>query len=337
MRIRELSPEQRRQFIDAQQTFRSWREADHSFKHAFRGEMHWRKVSGREYLARKYQNVWQQVGPRSLETERIKAEYRAQRTSLRSRLGKIERRLEEMRPVNRALGLGRVPAIAARVLRKFDTTGILGSHIIVAGTHAMYAYEARSGVLFDNELTATTDIDLLWDVRRRFTFLMKDVKERGVVSLLQQVDLSFRRTRSYRAENEDPYIVEFIRAERKGEAFKPPLVMTKAKDDLEPVAIEGLQWLVNAPKFEEIVMGEDGRPLLLSCVDPRAFSLHKLWLSKRPNREGLKGRRDELQARAVAAVATHFMGLKFNRRELSALPEELTQGIAELSRERLAP
>ncbi len=337
MRFRELSAEQRRQFIDAQQTFQSWREADRSFRHAFRGEMHWRKVSGREYLARKYQNVWQQVGPRSPETERIKAEYASQRTALRSRLTKIERRLEEMRSVNRALGLGRVPSIAGRVLRKLDTAGLLGSHIIVAGTHALYAYEARSGVLFANELTATTDIDLLWDVRRRFTFLMQDVKERGVVSLLQQVDSSFRRTRSYRVENEDPYIVEFIRAERKGEAFKPPLVMTRARDDLEPVAIEGLEWLVNAPKFEDIVMGDDGRPLLLCCIDPRVFALHKLWLSKRPNREGLKRRRDELQARAVAAVAMQFMGLKFNRRELSALPGALTQGIAELSRERLDP
>ena len=43
------------------------------------------------------------------------------------------------------------------------------------------------------ELMATTDIDFLWDARQRFTFLMQDINERGVMALLRQVDSTFTR------------------------------------------------------------------------------------------------------------------------------------------------
>lgn len=335
MQLAELTPDQRRQLIDAQQAFRAWRTADREFRHSYRGEMHWRKVSGREYLSRKYHKVWQQLGPRSPQTEKIKQDYTIQRTALRTRLTKLAKRLDDMAAINKAMGLGRVPTIAARVLRKLDERDLLGTHVFVAGTHVLYAYEARSGILFSRELTATTDIDFLWDVRQRFTFLMQDINERGVIGLLQQVDDTFKRTAIYRAENADPYLVEIIRPLRKNEMLRPGLKISKADGDLEPASIEGLQWLLNAPKFEEVAIGEDGKPVLVCCVDPRAFALHKLWLSKRESREGLKRQRDELQARAVAAVATQYMGLNFERRELAGLSKGLAHGIAELAKTRL--
>jgi hypothetical protein len=338
MRFPELTGEQRRQLIDAQQAFRAWREADQEFRHGypplykgFRSTMRWKTVGGKDYLYRGEKSL----GPRSPETEGIKADYTEQRARLRSRLTRLEKRLEDMRRVNRAMGLGRVPDIAARVLRKLDNERLLGSHLFVAGTHALFAYEARSGILFGGELTATTDIDLLWDVRQRFTFLMQDANERGVLGLLQQVDGTFKKTRTYRAENADPYLVEIIRPERRDEHARPNPRVTQAADDLEPAAIEGLQWLLNAPKFEEVVIGEDGRPLLMCCIDPRVFALHKLWLSKRPTREALKRRRDSEQAAAVAAVATQLMGLEFDKRLLKGLSKELTDGIKSLARAKL--
>lgn len=338
MKFRELTNEQRRQLVDAQQAFRAWREASHEFRHGypplykgFRATMRWKQVRGKEYLYRGEKSL----GLRSPETERIKTDYSDQRTKLRARLTRLERRLDEMRPVNRALGLGRVPDIAARVLRKLDIEDLLGSHLFVAGTHALFAYEARTGVLFSGDLTATTDIDFLWDVRQRFTFLMQNINERGVIGLLQQVDETFKKTRSYRAENSDPYLVEVIRPQRKDEVFKPDPKITAADGDLEPAAMEGLEWLLSAPKFEEIAIGEDGRPLLISCIDPRVFALHKLWLSKQPTRVGLKRRRDLMQAQAVAAVATQFMGLKFEKRALTGLPKELAEGVKDLARFRI--
>jgi hypothetical protein len=331
MHIIELSGDQRRQLINAKQAFGAWRATKKEFEHSYRGEMRWRTVSGHEYLSRKYGKVWHQVGRRSPETERIKEDYTRSRTAIRARLTKLDKHLEDMRAINRAMGLGRVPDIAAKVLRKLDDKNLLGRQVSVAGIHALYAYEARAGVIFDRNLTATTDIDFLWDARARFTFLMQDVYQRGVMGLLQQVDPSFRKTRSYRAENADAYLVELIRPPKTDEIAKG-LQISATKDDLEPTAIEGLEWIVNSPKLEEIVMGDDGRPLLICCVDPRVFALHKLWLSRRPLREPLKAKRDEMQAIAVAAVAKKFMGLKFDRRYLSAIPTALLEGVEDLQR-----
>ena len=328
----ELTADQRRQRIDAKHAFEAWRAAAQEFRHSFRGTMHWREVAGREYLSRKYGNVWEQIGLRSPQTEQIKASYADRRAAIRSRLTKLDKQLDAMRKLNRAMDLGRVPDVAARVLMKLDDQGLLGSHVHVVGTHALYAYEARTGVLLGGPLTATKDIDFLWDARRRFTFLMQDFVARGVVELLQQVDGSFRKLRSYNAANADAYMVDLIRPEAKNEAFRANPKMSRAADDLEPAPVKGLEWLVNAPKFEEIAIGAGGRPLRIVTVDPRAFALHKLWLSKLPER-GEAARRDGIQALTAARLATQYMGLRFDKRELSALPGELLAGIPELMSE----
>jgi Nucleotidyltransferase len=98
------------------------------------------------------------------------------------------------------------------------------------------------------------------------------------------------------------------------------------------IPAEGADWLIEAPKVEETVIGWDGLPLYMPCVDPRIFALHKLWLSKQPSRQTRSKPRDEAQARAVAAVATAYMRLKFDDRALSRLPKELKAGVPELAR-----
>src|SRR5688572_990374 len=118
MQFTELTADQRRQRIDAVQAFEVWRQADQEFRHSYRGSMHWQRKPSGEYLARKYGQVWTQVGKRSPETEKIKADYTSQRTELRGRLTKLEKSLAAMDKINRAVGIGRVPNIAARVLAK---------------------------------------------------------------------------------------------------------------------------------------------------------------------------------------------------------------------------
>src|ERR1700693_3154718 len=103
MRFRELSGDQRRQFIDAKQAFEAWRGADREFRHSFRDTMHWRASKVIEYLARRHGSIVEYVGPRSPETERIMEDYTAARAKQRARLMKLESRLEEMRLVNRAM------------------------------------------------------------------------------------------------------------------------------------------------------------------------------------------------------------------------------------------
>ena len=79
---------------------------------------------------------------------------------------------------------------------------------------------------------------------------------------------------------------------------QPDMVGQEA--DLKAVDVQHLDWYLSAPKLRQIVIGEDGFPAPLTVPDPRVFALHKLWLSKRPERDPLKKPKDREQAFLVA-------------------------------------
>lgn len=326
----ELNEEQRRRLIDVRQVFEAWRTADAEFRHSYRGSMRWRRINAKDYLYRISGKVEHSLGPRNAATEQIKSDYTDQRGRLKRRLTVLDKRLTDMERMNRAAGLGRVPVTAARILRKLDAEGLLGRHLFVVGTHALFAYEAASGVVFDAGLTAT-GIDLLWDARRRLSLALIDARAEGVLGLLRKVDRSFCAQRnSFRAINDGGYYVDLLRPLDKDEARSAGTRIGEVDDDLEAAALTGLHWLINAPKFEQTVVGADGRTLWMSSVDPRVFALHKCWISTREDRDPVKRRRDIAQAKAVAAVATQYPGLAFKAKELSALPVELVQAAESL-------
>jgi hypothetical protein len=58
--------------------------------------------------------------------------------------------------------------------------------------------------------------------------------------------------------------------------------------------------------------------------DPRVWAVHKLWLSRRPDRQPIKRQRDATQAEAVGAlVATYLTHLPFEAEHLRMLPKDL--------------
>ena len=323
----ELNNEQRRRLVDVRQLYEARRAAALEFYHGYRGTMHWRRrAGGEEYLYRIVGKTEHSLGPRGQKTDGIKADHDRHREILKGRIATLDGRIRDMARVNRALGIGHVPTIAARILRRLDAAGLLGRHLFVVGTHALFAYEAAAGIVFESGLTATTDVDLLWDARRRLSLALVDVREEGVLGLLRKIDRTFTAQRgSFRAVNDEGYYVDIIRAPEKEEMRAVNAKITAADDDIEAATIAGLQWLINVPKFEQIVVGADGRPLWMSCVDPRAFALHKYWISQRADRDPLKRRRDVAQARAVALMAVQYLGLEFDAKELSALPAHLVQ------------
>src|SRR5690606_37000073 len=121
---------QHRQLIDAQQAFAAYREARqellHAYEGAFAGGMHWKTVGGVQYLYRTRRSEVRSLGRRSPETEAIKESYTKDRERRRRRLRNMEARLAEMAPVNRAMRLGRVPNLVARILDKLDEEKLLG-------------------------------------------------------------------------------------------------------------------------------------------------------------------------------------------------------------------
>jgi len=324
--ISELNNEQRRELIDMQQLFDGWRAAAQEFRHSYKGRMRWKKINGNEYLYRVLDKSEKSLGPRSPETEQIKSDYVDARTRLKRRATTLKKKIESRAAINRALRLGQMPAIAAGILRKFDEVGLLGTQLIVVGTHALYAYAARAGVVFGGDLTATGDIDLMFDARRRLSLaIAPELSAAGVVGLLRTVDRSFsHKPGHFRAMNDDGYYVDLIRPATKDEAQDS--IGGLADNDLVPVAIFGLEWLMNAPRFEAMVMAADGRPLWMSCIDPRVFAIYKQWLAtKVADRDPIKRPRDQAQAKAVAQVTKDYLNLPFAAKDLTALPIDLVQ------------
>ena len=63
-----------------------------------------------------------------------------------------------------------------------------------------------------------------------------------------------------------------------------------APHDIDPIPREGADWLIDAPKIEETVIGWDGSPRYMPCVDPRIFAQHKGWLPGQLSRQDTSSR-----------------------------------------------
>jgi hypothetical protein len=328
----ELTNDQRREMINTRQRFHAFRQAE-ARAHSYRGSMVWEITKGHEYLIRAYyedgsvRRRQKSLGRRTAETELIKKTFDVERIEAGEDKKSRKALLVQQAAINRVLGLGRVPQMAAKILRNVEAAGLLGSGLRVVGTNALYAYEAACGVFLDPGMTTTEDIDLLFDARRHLRLIGKK-PERGAVflDLLQSADPSFKRLNTtFRAQNRDGYLVDVIKPLRNA-PWKPERGLSSNENDLEAVGIEGLIWLENAPGFEQLVLDERGSPLRMVAVDPRIFAVHKHWLSKRIDRDPLQKGRDLAQARAVfALVQNHLQHLPLSAGELKMIPKAIVE------------
>lgn len=321
----ELGNDQSREMINTRQRYQAWRSAA-ARERGFRGSMVWETSKGQDYLFRAYyaddgKRRQKSLGRRSPETEAMKSTFEEERASAIASRKRLDEVLGRQAAVNRALGMGRVPMIAARILRMLDQRGFLGKGLKVVGTNALYGYEAAGGVFFDPGITTTGDLDLLLDARGGLNLMGRpEISDDGLIGLLRRIDRSFRKSRqSFRAENDEGYLVDLITPLRRPPWGAPS--PTTGPDALEAAEIEGLSWLENAPTFEQVALDERGAPLRLVTIDPRVFAIHKHWIANRPDRDPLKRRRDAEQARTVAALTRRYLGhLPFEASELLMLP-----------------
>ncbi len=338
--FQELNGDQRREAVNTQQRYAAYREAAERHD-GHRGSMVWKEINGRDYLVRSLygkSGVRRQtsLGPRSKQTEQIKLEYERGRSEAQDRLKNLKAVIARQAAINRAIGLGRVPLIGAKIIRALDQAGMLGSGIRILGTNAIYAYEAAAGVRIDPSLTATDDIDLLFDSRRRLTFIAsEDVSQPSLLHLLQKIDRGFHRSsRKFQAANADGYLVELIKPLRNPPWQKEKEQIGVDAEDLRAAEIEGLAWHESAPPFEAIAIDERGEPCRIVTTDPRVWAAHKLWLSKRPDREPIKRRNDEAQARTIGRLVANYMpNLPYVADELRMLPKAVFEDAAPLFRQ----
>ncbi|MGL5136340.1 MAG: GSU2403 family nucleotidyltransferase fold protein, partial [Beijerinckiaceae bacterium] len=336
--MQSLNADQRRETVNARQRHEAYVEARARLRRT-RGSMVWSDTKGISYLLHSFYDDQggprrqKSLGPRSDATEAILAAFEKSRDEARDRHDAAKAALTRQAAINRALGLGRVPSLAGRILRMLEQTGLLGAQLRIVGTHALYAYEAAAGAMFDAGLAATQDIDLLFDSRRALCLVAREgLVESGLPQLLKRVDRSFERTRqTFRAVNDEGYAVDLIKPMRDPPRRADRNTLSADMEDLTAVEINGLIWLENAPAFDAVAIDETGMPCRISTVDPRVFAAHKLWVSCQLDRNPVQKDRDAAQARAVAALTREaFPHLPFVVEELSVLPRAVVEAAAGL-------
>lgn len=273
------------------------------------------------------------LGPRSAETEKILNDFKARQAVVRERLEYLSGEIEVLARIMLSHGLGRVPVLAARVLRRLYESPMKGRFRVV-GTYALYAYEAAASVMFDGNPTTG---DMLIDDRAPLRIMMEPAGEglaggaiglRGFEAIVKSVDASFeqRKKGDFRLTNKDGFMVEFSRPEARPAHRRMPGARTDI--DAVPAPITELEWLVSVPRFEATVLDMRGYPLRMSVPAPAAWTAHKLWVSTRQDRDPGTSTRDRAQADAVIdLIEQRLPKQRPDRRLHSSMPKELADAM----------
>lgn len=327
-----LTMEQRRRSIDVQQAAEALRAIEIDLRVRYAGSMQWRSRNAQDYLYRRRGQIDKSLGPRGPETEAIYEAFSNGKAAALLRASTLRRTLEEMAPVNRAMGLARVPQIVARILRQLDAAGLLGDQVCVVGTNALFAYEAMAGLQFGTGLLATNDLDIALDARKNLA-LAGRMLPAGLIGVLRRVDSSFELLNEghYRAANASGMLVDLITPEPRRPMMVVPFRKRRLGGSPEPVAgdvtaaeVPRLEMIVDAPRVTSIAVDERGLPVAVSAADPRWWAAHKLWLAGQGDREPLKRDRDHAQGMAVAGMlALHWADLDVSDVALASVPSFL--------------
>ncbi|MBK6998425.1 MAG: hypothetical protein IPH35_00070 [Rhodoferax sp.] len=269
-----LSDHAARQLIDSITLFNESRRVQRQARQ-YAGGMYWKRQGAYEYLVKTQpDNRQSRIGPRSPETEKVLEEFTTRKRNMEARYKTLRDALTDAERLNKALRVGRVPALVVSVLQALEDAE-LGAHFTVVGTHALYAYETAAGVRIVPGALATQDVDLLWDARRRVRF-MTDMQQldTSVLKVLQRADATFVRKEGQNetAINARGFEVDFLRRQPEG-------------DD---------------PRFEHMVVAATGRMTLMRTIAPESFVAFKRWMASTvTTRPEPKRQRDILQAGIV--------------------------------------
>lgn len=316
-----------KQYIDASQARSAYLDAEQqAFK--YRGSVFWRTVKQRDYLIKETGAIEKSLGPRSPETETLFAEFRRRKAEAEARKRSLLDILTRQQRVNAALRVGRTPNVVIDLLEALRHAGI-ADHFMVIGTNALYAYETHAGVRFAGDLTATTDVDFLWDSRKHLALVSSDpsFNDRGLIGILKKADPTFQvhEGDAYRASNSKGYMVDLIKR-RPGSFFddKEQGQVRPVLDDFWAAKLINMDWLLSSPKFKQTVVGVNGRMAEMVTVDPRAFVLFKLYLAQKEDREPLKKPRDLAQAKyTFQLIQERLPHLGFDR--IHVFPDRIKQ------------
>lgn len=303
----ELTSRQLSQYIDACAVFDAL-EAAETRAARYRGTMFVRTVGDRSYLIRRDTRGNQRsVGPITDENRSTAEKFTAEKAAIEARVKQLRSELDLHRRLNRSLRVGRAPAIMVRALVALKDAGI-DSHFLVVGTHALFAYEQRAGVLFPGDALATQDVDLLMDTRKRAQFLAQlDKVDASLVDVLRQADKTFELKEGDLCTlvNASGFEIDVIRR-MAGGRDEHPMRASPREDDLWPVQVPSGDKLLGAAPFEQIVVASTGEMARMRTIHPSDYARVKRELGGRKDRDPLKARKDLLQAELVEKLVDTY-------------------------------
>ena len=293
--LNELDGNQRRVFIDCLQAYNGLIDAI-KVSRQYRGGMRWKKTGDREYLfkTRDSRGNGKSMGVRSLETELIYNQFKQGKLDNLNRSDELKKSLSRLSKLAIAEGINRMPKLPAQIVRLLNQEGVMGNGLSVIGTHSIYAYEAAAGVMVGSNIVATQDIDLMYRANNSLKLSSANVKNEGLIGLLQKVDKSFRVAKKghFMAQNNKGFMVELIKPTPTPTQKIESQAISSCEEDLIAAELPGLRWLESAPSFKQVVIASDGIPVELIVPDPRYFALNKLWVSQQADRDPVKKPRD---------------------------------------------
>jgi len=299
-----LEDDAARQFIDSVSIMLEFRRTLEKLQ-KYRGSMYYKAEGDYTYLVRNYPgNKQHRFGRQSEETDKILQDFTAEKERLGTRSKSLEKAFLQAQRLNRACRVGRVPDMVVSLLNCLEHAN-LGEHFTVVGTHSLYAYEACAGVRIAAGALATQDVDLLWDARKRISFIMEMEKlDVSMLELLRKVDRTFERheEKNSTAINADGFEIDFLRRQPEGDDVHP-FCFSKDEDDLWPIQALRANVLTTAPRFEHPIVSITGKMAMMRTIDPKTFITFKSWLaSQAPNRDAIKKKRDARQSKIVQAL-----------------------------------
>jgi hypothetical protein len=236
-----------------------------------------------------------------------------------------------MAPVMKVLNLPAIDETAGKILRALDQADYLGKSVLVIGTYAMTAYEMTAETRFAEGFDATEDLDFTIvadsadagdaDFPRRLLLTLKEVDRSFLVSSSSSKTVVSKRG----------YRVDLLVSNDLAPAMQRAMPW-------KPEVLEGQGWLAMGTPVRQLLIDFSGWPALVTAPDPRYFALHKLWLSKRPNRirEG-KAPKDAAQGRMLLqAIRESMPHYPIDEALIESLPGALRQVFDAFQAERSA-
>lgn len=306
--ILELLPNQTRQYIDAETVFLELRRTKAEAAEV-RGSMFWRTQGNAEYLIRESSGGAQKsLGPRSVETQAMHGRFKRRKADTASRLAALTVAAHNQQRLNKALRVGRVPGIVIKTLNALEAAG-LQDHFVTIGTHSLYAYESACGVRFVPDALATQDLDLLFDSRKRMSFMSQMRRmDSSFIGALQKADPTFRvrHDQKQTAINDAGFEVDVIHRAAEDRDLHP-FRMSDDENDLWAVQVEGADKMLSAPGFSQLVVAETGHMAVMNTMSPVTFIAIKRMISEAAGRDLKKRLKDALQADLVESLVRSYM------------------------------